>query len=203
MKRIFFVILILFVTNLTYGQLIFDLGLKGGIHTSTLKVKEGDLLTDNGINLGSESITKMHFGAFGRLGVGRLYVQPEVYYSKKGGQLSNNLLDLVGNIDYKNVDVPVLLGYKIIKGSVVDLKVMAGPVFSFITDANYPNELDPYLHDEFFNEHLMAFQYGLGIDVLFLTFDARVEHGSKFYEDPSVVTGKNTTFMFSVGFKIL
>ena len=50
---------------------------------------------------------------------------------------------------------------------------------------------------------VITVQYGLGIDVLFLTFDARVEHGSKFYDDPDVVSGKSTTFMFSVGFKIL
>ncbi len=203
MKRIFFITLILFFANLTYAQLIFDVGLKAGVHTSTLKVKEGDLLNDYGINLGSESITRMHWGAFGRVGVGRVYLQPEVYFSKKGGELSNDLLQMTGGFDYNNVDVPFLLGYEIIKGKAFDLRAMAGPVLSFITNADYPEELDPYLHDEFFNDHFMGIQYGLGIDVLFLTFDARIEHGSNFYDDPNVVSGKSTTFMFSVGFKIL
>jgi hypothetical protein len=176
--------------------MIFDLGLKAGVHSSNLEV-------ESIIDIDSDSFTKMHYGAFGRVGFGRLYVQPEAYFSKKGGSLSSNLIELTSDFDYSNVDVPVLLGFKVIKGKALDLRIMAGPVFSFVMDANYPDELDPYLEEEFFNDHLMGVQYGVGVDVLFLTIDARMEHNSKFYDDPDMVSGSANVFMLSVGFKIL
>ena len=74
---------------------------------------------------------------------------------------------------------PLLFGYKLINGSSFDLRLMAGPVFSFVTDADYPTELDPYLNEDFFNEHVWGLQYGVGVDVLFMTLDARFEHGNK------------------------
>lgn len=203
MKRILFSSLILLFATIAFSQPIIDIGLKGGVNSSNLHIEEGRLLDDNGMTLSSESFTKMHFGAFGRIGWNKVYIQPEVYFSKKGGNLSSNIFELTSDFDYKNVDVPVLLGYKLIKGGAVDLHIMAGPVFSFVTDASYPSELDPFLHDEFFNEHLFGVQYGLGVDVLFLTVDARMEHSSKIYDDPSVVSGNATTFMLTVGFKIL
>jgi hypothetical protein len=203
MKRILFSALILLFTSVAFAQPIIDIGLKAGVNASNLHIEEGHLLDDNGMTLSSESFTKMHFGAFGRIGWSRIYIQPEVYFSTKGGNLSSNIFELTSDFDYSNVDVPLLFGLKLIKGSALDLHVMAGPVFSFVTDANYPSELDPFLHDEFFNEHLFGVQYGLGVDVLFLTVDARMEHSSKIYDDPSVVSGKATTFMLTVGFKIL
>lgn len=203
MKRILFSIVIILFASTAFSQIVFDLGLKAGVHSSNLSIDEGKLLDDNGMTLNSESFTKMHIGAFGRVGFGKLYVQPEIYFSKKGGKLSSNIVDLTSDFDYNNVDVPILLGFKVIDAKVLDFRLLAGPVFSFVTDANYPKELDPYLHDEFFNDRLIGFQYGLGVDVLFLTFDARMEHGSKIYDDPSVISGKANTFMFTVGFKIL
>jgi hypothetical protein len=50
---------------------------------------------------------------------------------------------------------------------------------------------------------MVGFQYGIGADVLFLTVDARVEHGGNVYTEPEVLTGKATSFMVTVGFKIL
>ena len=203
MKRLLFSLTLLFFTSAAFSQLVFDVGIKAGVHASNLKIEEGKLLDQNGMSLNSDSFTKMHFGAFGRVGYSRLYLQPEIYFSKKGGELSSNIVELTSDFDYKNVDVPLLLGYKLIKAKVLDLRIMAGPVFSFVTDANYPKELDPYLHDEFFEDHLLGVQYGLGVDVLFLTIDARMEHGSKIYDDPNVVSGSANTFMLTVGWKIL
>ncbi|HYQ57510.1 MAG TPA: porin family protein [Draconibacterium sp.] len=196
MKRLLIASIFVLFTTISFAQPIFDLGLKGGVHYSNMSL-------DGEFDLNSDAITKMHWGAFGRVGFDRLYVQPEVYFSKKGGDLSYDLLELTGGFDYKNVDVPVLLGYKLVKSSMVDFRIMAGPVFSFVTGANYPDELDPYLHDEFFNDHLFGVQYGLGVDVLFLTLDARMEHSSKIYDDPDLINGNSTSFILTLGFKIL
>ena len=87
---------------------------------------------------------------------------------------------------------------------------MAGPVFSYVTDENHPTELDPFLKEDYFNQHLMGVQYGLGIDFLFLTLDARIEHAGKVYDssgvsDPEIIPieGKSNAFVITLGFKIL
>lgn len=202
MKRFLFSLTLLLLTSTVFSQVIFDLGLKAGVHTSNMDIKS---ITE----IESDAITKMHIGAFGRVGYGRLFVQPEVYFSQKGGDLSSNLIKESGDFDYKNIDVPLLFGFKIIKGKVLDFHLLAGPTFSFLVDdPNYPHELDPFLDVDFFNKNMYGVQYGLGVDVLFLTIDARVEHASKIYDSTGdtgaiPISGKTTTFMFTVGFKIL
>lgn len=208
MKRILFSIVLLLFTTAAFSQLVFDLGLKAGVNVSKLSVEEGGFLEDYEINLESSAITKAHWGAFGRVGFGKLYVQPELYFSKKGSELSNDLIGVTGSFNYKNIDVPLLLGFKLLDAKAVDLRIMAGPVFSFVFDGEFPDVSD--VPGEFENydpkdytDNVIGIQYGLGLDVLFLTFDARMEHGSKVYNDPDLLSGKATTFMFSVGFKIL
>lgn len=200
MKKLLFVAALMLAVITGFSQPVFDLGFKAGVHSSKLDL-------GGSLDLNSESITKMHWGAFARVGLGRVYLQPEVYFSKKGSDISyddpSDIIDLAGGFDYGNVDVPLLLGYKLVKGKVFDIRAMAGPVFSFITDADYPKELDPYLKDEFFEDHLVGIQYGLGVDVLFLTLDARMEHAGKFYDDPNLINGKGNSFIVTLGFKIL
>lgn len=203
MKRILILQLFFLFAVASQAQPFFNLGVKGGVHFSNMDVESGGDL----FNIDSESITQTHWGAFARLGVNRIYLQPEAYFSKKGGDLSFGAIN--DGFDYNNVDVPLLLGYKLIKGSAFDLRLMAGPVFSFVTDANYPDQLDDYLNEDFFNEHVWGLQYGVGVDVLFLTVDARFEHSGNVYDSMenniniAPISGKATTFMISVGFKIL
>ncbi len=203
MKRFIFASLLLFFNSVVFAQATFDLGLKAGVHTTNLTIDEGQLFNTFDVGISSNSITKMHIGAFGRLGYGRLFIQPEAYFSQKGGDLSSGLIEETGSFDYENIDVPVLLGYHFVKGKVFDIRGMVGPVFSFVLNADYPDELNSILNEEFFEDNILGIQYGLGIDVLFLTLDARVEHASNIYDDPELVSGKSTTFMFSIGFKIL
>ena len=193
MKRLLFASLFVLIASIGFSQPVFDLGVKAGVHYSNMSL-EGEN------DFSSDAITKMHWGAFSRVGFNRIYVQPEVYFSKKGGELSFD--GFSDGFDYKNIDVPVLLGYKIVKTPVLDLRVMAGPVFSFVTDADYPDSSDNF-NDDFLNDNLLGIQYGLGVDVLFLTLDARMEHSGEVYNDPGFVDGKSTSFILTLGFKVL
>lgn len=202
MKRVLFSLALLFLTSTVFSQVVFDLGLKAGLNFS--KLNTSDLTTDGGfdISLDDEAITKMHWGAFGRVGFGRLFVQPEVYFTKKGGDVSNDILNMAAGFDYSAVDVPLLLGFKIIKGKTIDLKVIGGPLFSFVTDADFDGDTD-YFDEEFINDNLFGYQVGIGVDVLFITFDMRYEHSTDVYEQPGTISGNANTFILSVGFKIL
>ena len=193
MKKILTTTLFLILGIAVFAQPTFDLGLKAGINNSKMSFNIDDY--------SSESITKAHFGAFGRVGWGRMFVQPEAYFSAKGGDVSANIMQTAASFNYSTFDMPVLLGVKIIKGGMVDLHAVAGPVFSFLTSKEVDG--DDWVTKEYYEDNYVGIQYGLGLDVWFLTFDARREHGSNnLFQNPNF-DGKNSTFMLSVGFKIL
>ena len=192
MKRIIILAVFCIFAFNSSAQLIFDLGLKGGVNFSKISLDIEDY--------NENAITKMHFGAFGRVGVNKVFVQPEVYFTKKGGEFSSNPLDFAGEFDYSAVDVPLLFGVRLLDAKVLELHLLAGPVFGFVTDKSLSG--DHEFNQEYFNDHYVGLQYGAGIDVLFLTLDLKMEHGNTIYEAPTF-DGKNTTFMVSVGFRIL
>ncbi len=193
MKKILLAVCLLLLTATLMAQPTFDLGLKAGVNFSKVSFDIDDY--------SAESITKSHVGAFSRIGFGRIFVQPEIYFTGKGGDLTSNVLTTATSFNFKSVDIPVLLGLKIIKSKTVGLHIVAGPVFSNITSKEVTGVED--IDESFYKNHYTGIQYGIGADILFLTVDARMENGlSNFYTLPSA-SGKNNTFMLSLGFKIL
>jgi hypothetical protein len=194
MKKIIFSIIILMISFSLSAQVVFDLGLKGGFSNSKV--------TANLNEINSESILKYHIGAFGRLGYNRIFLQPEVYYSAKGGELEGNAIDVTSRFDFNTLDIPVLLGVKLIDGEKANLRIMAGPVFSILTSNKI--EGDDILDRDYYEDNYYGYQYGLGADIFGFTIDARIEHGAnKFYQQADEEFNlKNNTFMISVGFKI-
>jgi hypothetical protein len=195
MKRKFLLSFILSVfSTAIIAQPAFDLGLKGGLNNSKMTFDKDGYT--------SESIVKYHIGAFGRIGFNRIFVQPEAYFSAKGGDMSGSAEDKVTRFDFNTIDVPMLLGIKIIDGDRANIRIMGGPVFGFFTSEDIDNEeiFDP----EYYKNNYVAFQYGIGADLLSFTFDLRMENtASKIYQQPnSDLEGNNKTFMISVGYKI-
>ncbi|MFV0593237.1 MAG: porin family protein [Draconibacterium sp.] len=190
MRRIVIIFSLMLFVVVSYAQPVFDLGVKAGLNSSKLSLNASDY--------NEESITKMHWGAFTRVGVSRVYIQPEVYFTKKGGGFTD-INDLATEFDYKSVDVPLLLGVKLFESNNFNFRVMAGPVFGFVTKNDVKNV---GLDEQYFKDHYTGLQYGVGMDVLFLTVDFRLEEAGKIYNSPDL-DAKNRTFMISVGFKIL
>ena len=193
MKKLLLSAFLMALTVSLFAQVNFDLGIKGGVNFSKISFDAEDY--------SAESVTKTHLGAFGRIGWDRIFIQPEVYFSGKGGSVEHGLLTTVASFDFKTVDIPLLLGVRAIKGKIFDLQVVAGPVFSNITSNDIT--LDDVFDSSFYNNHYLGIQYGIGIDVLFMTLHARMENGlGEFYSQPDYA-GKNQTFMISLGFKFL
>lgn len=191
MKHLVILGLILFLTASLSAQPIIDVGVKAGINTS--KVSEYK-------DFSSESVLKSHFGAFARLGYGRFYVQPEVYYSAKGADFKSGIEQTISKFDFNNVDVPILLGVKVLKGGIANVRVMGGPVLSFITSKKIRG--DVRFTKDYFNDHYFGFQYGLGADIWKFFIDARFEHSTgNLYKHPDF-SSKNRTFLVTAGIKI-
>lgn len=170
-----------------------NLGLKGGINSTKL--------TSDLSKYDEESINKFHAGAFVRVNLGNIYVQPEAYFNTKGGELKDNTSGVVSSFDLKTVDVPVLLGVNIIKKGPLAVRANAGPVFSFVTDKelNEGTEFNrDYVEDNFF-----GWQYGVGADFMMFTLDVRMENNSgELYKGPDFES-KSKSFVISLGFKLL
>jgi hypothetical protein len=182
-----------------FAQSPVHFGLKGGVNYSKIRFTEGTRRPDR------QYYTGFHGGVFGRLDLGRLYLQPELVYTEKGSHVTvpggTTTAPTTGTVQLKTLDVPVLLGVKLVDAKLANLRVMGGPVFSN-TLAQRSEVLQRIGDKQFtFNKRNVGYQVGLGVDVATFTCDARYEGslqemGTGFGSRPGV-------FLLSLGFKIL
>lgn len=193
MKKIAIILLLTSLILPSMAQSPINLGLKGGYSSSKLTTDFDDF--------DEESIDNYHVGAFARVSLGNIYVQPEAYFNSKGGELESGS-NVVNSFDLKTVDVPVLLGVYIIKKGPLALRANAGPAFSFIVDKDLDSQEfeEDELKDSFF-----GWQYGLGADFLMFTLDVRMENSSgDLYSGPNFNSDvQSKAFVVSLGIKLL
>ena len=214
----------------------FDLaiGPKVGYQTSKLSYQKADI----------KSSFSNHFiaGLFGRVTIGRIYVQPEVLYFKTSnvfdghvtGVESDNLFNLPTGanvnltLNQMNLQVPVLVGVKIIDLDLVALRAQVGPTANVVLksqtlfDKTYTingqqENMENTTTDQKFNTKSISWglQAGLGVDVLdLITLDINYNFGlSKVFENLNNTTlgetfdfsnidnTKQNMFMVTVGLK--
>ena len=206
MRRFTLVILFVIISGISFAGLTF--GIKAGYNANKLSA--------NIDSISSQFKSGMQLGVFLRSGK-RFFVQPELYYSLQGAQYALNDPLNTGSWSQKitigSIDVPVLLGFKIINGKKINFRVNLGPVVSFVTNTQVKdlNDLLPGpLTGSSINPVNWYLVGGLGLDLWFLTLDVRyqgglndiiksVESGGQTWNFSS----KNNVFQVSLGFKIL
>jgi hypothetical protein len=192
MRKIFLSIMLFFPMQLL-AQPKFDLGFKGGVNFSKLSFDADDYK--------AESVTKTHLGAFGRIGWSRVFIQPELYYSGKGGDVASDIAGTLTSFDFSTFDVPVLLGFSMVKSEILNIHLLAGPVFSNISKSDVSGG---GIYDEsLYTDRYTSIQYGLGVDVWFINFSARIENGLGSFYKQNGNEIKNNALLLSVGFKFL
>jgi len=194
MKKIVIIALFLLAALQNYGQ--FDLGLKVGYATSKLSTDIDNITEDIKHNF--------QVGAFARIGK-RLYVQPELYYATSGGTLSLSGSNEEEHIKFNNLCIPVMLGFRIINGEKINLRIMAGPTANFIVSKQFSgDEVIETLEDSDFKSIAWGMDVGAGVDLWFLAIDVRYEWGLNDIYNPPVndETMKSNVFIVSLGFKI-
>ena len=192
------------------------IGPKVGYQTTKLSYDKADI----------KSGFANHFtaGLFGRVTIGRIYVQPEVLYFKTSnvfdatvtGVESDNLFNLPTGanlnltLNRMNLQVPILLGVNIIDLDLITLRAQVGPTANFVLksqtlyDKTYTiggqhAELENTTSDENFDPKTIAWglQAGLGVDVWRLTLDVNYNFGlSKMFKNLNN-TALGETFDFS------
>ncbi|SDK33337.1 Outer membrane protein beta-barrel domain-containing protein [Catalinimonas alkaloidigena] len=194
MKKALFV-LIFCLVGAHASRAQFTIGPKVGVNYSNL--------SSNLQSLEDEPITGFHAGVFARLG-GRLHLQPEAYLIRRGSDLrfkdtGHELLR--GEVRYNSIDVPILLGYKLIDGGLVNLRLMGGPVASFIMSTDEDGVTEWPSENNRYEDQVWGIQGGLGLDVGNLTLDVRYETGLQ--DINQGLRQRPHTFNVSLGWKLL
>jgi Outer membrane protein beta-barrel domain len=172
MKKVFFVLLALIAVQNTFAQ--FKLGIKGGVNVSKIYTDAGSFKANFTESLDTK--TGYTFGAYARLGK-KLYLQPEVMFASKGGKI--NVTPMGGgspvsvNIKTNNIDIPVLVGYKLFNR----IRINAGPVASIKIneDGKFLDELKAVTGNvnAAFENATFGYQAGIGIKLLGFDIDLR------------------------------
>ena len=193
------------------------IGPKVGYQTARLSYQKADI----------KSSFSNHFtaGLFGRVTLGRLYVQPEVLYFKTSnifeghvtGVESDNLFNLPTGanvnltLNQMNLQVPVMVGINILDLDLVTLRAQAGPTANFVLksqtiyDKTYTldgqqSEIANTTTDQDFDTKAISWgiQAGLGVDVLKrITLDINYNFGLSKMFDALNQTTLGETFDFS------
>lgn len=181
MKKIILASTLLFLASIGYSQL--NIGLKAS-YTSSLSINNINSETTGQYGLSTlNSDLKNNFqaGAFARLSFGKIYVQPELLYSfaKKGYQVAYIDGTTVNkSLKMNTIDVPLLLGIKLIDLKLMNIRAFAGPKLRF----NAGSQLDPLVLSTGANGATLVseakkaqagLEAGVGVDLLMFTLDLR------------------------------
>lgn len=163
-KLLIFIVFAAFLSQQVQAQ-IFTMGPKFGISQGDVKVSEGFR--------GEDSKIGYHVGAFARINLPVIFIQPEVLYTNTGGSFSDNTFNY--DVEFNRLDVPMMIGLKL--GSV--LRLQAGPVATYLLNGNMSSndgsttsKLIPPKEDFTF-----GYQAGIGLDIGNLVLDFKYEGG--------------------------
>ncbi|WP_159451746.1 porin family protein [Pedobacter africanus] len=185
-KRFYFMIAVMVITagavkaqdtGLTFG-------LKAGLNYATLPTSLKDV-TDKKGKVG------YNLGAFARVGK-TIYFQPELNYVtfKSAYNYASNTY----KPKFNQLNLPLMVGYKLINTEALNLRISAGPDLSYtLNKAQGPTGLD-------YKKFNAGGVINAGVDIGSLTIDARYSRGlTKINKDLNEKTG---IFNLSVGFKV-
>ncbi|PJJ08995.1 outer membrane protein with beta-barrel domain [Flavobacterium sp. 1] len=139
-------------------------GMKGGVNFSNIYNTKVD---DNNI------LTSFNAGIYGAFPIADIIsIQPEILYSRKGGELTYNNAFITGKTQFKlnYIEVPVLLKVNITN----NLSVHAGPYFAYLIDAEINNDANGSAIDfenDYNNDDFNKFDVGISAGIGF-GFDA-------------------------------
>jgi opacity protein-like surface antigen len=211
MKKLFVIIFIVLLSVPAFSQIKF--GLKAGVSTTSLSMSSLSTITSGSTTYTVNALTSAKYGfnggAFVRLTLFGIYVQPELLFSTRTNEytvtdVTNQAspVSYVAKQNFNKLDIPVMVGFKL-----GPLRLNAGPSGSLLI--NSPKDLitNPDYKNNY-NKLTFGYQAGLGFDLFgHLTFDVRYEGSLRNYQNQiQNLTGtkynlddRPNAFLFSVG----
>lgn len=158
-------------------------------------------------------------GLFFSIYMDKIYIQPEVYVSLKRGSLETDIgdpLDPAGTLQLSQsfklttVDIPMLLGYKLLDLKLARLRVWGGPVASYVLNKDFILEIDGFdesdrITQDDFKDATWGVQFGAGLDLLMFTFDVGYEFGLENFLSIGSLDDfnlRNNLFYCSIGWRL-
>ncbi|GAA4973365.1 outer membrane beta-barrel protein [Algibacter aquimarinus] len=160
MKNLFFILLIaIIIPTTTNAQTANGFGLKAGLNYNA----NGDYFESVSTNAENpDRNIGYHFGVFGRFG-NQVYLRPELVYTSTKSDYNDDSFDM------QKIDVPVLVGVKVLG----PISVFGGPSFQYILDS----EFDGISINEIENDFSVGLNFGIGLNLNKLGIDLRYERG--------------------------
>ncbi|MFD3003349.1 porin family protein [Pontibacter toksunensis] len=198
MKRLIIMMALLATSVAAKAQL--QAGVKAGLSTANVEIQQ--LRNDPWQYTKAENVTGYHAGAFARLQVAGLFVQPEAILTSTGGKIEVSGTDNIGvrveNFKFNRLDVPIMIGYNFLNV----VRVQAGPVSSTLLSARQEGQdIKQYMENADW-----GFQAGVGLDIGSITADVRYERINRQLTNTAQQTGmqvNNQQFIFSLGYKLI
>jgi len=182
MKKTLLCAVIALVSCTAFAQSGNGFGLKAGLNYN----QNGDLIgsvTNAGGDIleGSEGRAGFHVGVFGKIDLLKLYIRPELFFTQT--KSSYDLNGEENDLDISKLDLPVLVGFKVIG----PLHVFAGPAFQYILN----NDLGDLELSDVENDFSVGVHLGIGVSLGRLGLDVRYERG--FSDNEAIFIGNNIT----------
>ncbi len=222
MKTTFIVILtaILFCWP-TAANAQLNFGIKAG-YNSSLTLGNFGSVTTGSYNLNSvksEMGNNFHAGVFARVAMDKFYFEPELLYTmqKKEYQVtfedvSNGEVTLDKLVNVSAIDVPLLLGYKLIDLEILNVRAFAGPKFRFLAGSSLDfnniagGNFDLGQLEYETKKAKIGLEVGAGIDVFMFAIDARFNIIDNMvdatYNGETLARVPASTFVISLAWKI-
>ncbi len=211
MKKFIVILFVILVSIPVFSQIKF--GLKAGVSTTSLSMPTIKTISSGTTSFTVDALTAakygFHGGAFVRLTLFGVYIQPELLFSTRSNEYTvinttnqSAPVSFVVKQTFNKLDIPVMLGLKL-----GPIRLNAGPAASLLI--NSPKDLisDPDYKSRY-SRMTIGYQAGLGFDLLsILTFDLRYEGSLKKYQNQIQnlagtkynLDDRPNAFLFSVG----
>lgn len=183
-KMNMFVFAALMLTSVVAKAQNVDFGIKAGVNYGTLPSSMAELKDESG-KLG------FNVGVFARMG-SELYFQPEVNFSTYSAEYTLGTEKFEPK--FRSLNVPLMMGYKIVNDKTLKLRVSLGPDFNYaLKDPEGPANTE-------YKKFSAGGVLNAGVDLGMFTIDARYSRGlTKTNEG---LDQKSGIFNLSLGFII-
>ncbi|MFC7525772.1 porin family protein [Parapedobacter sp. GCM10030251] len=169
-------------------------GVKAGLNFSSLKSEEGGWLD-------ASTRTGYQAGVWARIGGAGVHFQPELYLTGKSSEAKLVEENEEGKVSFTSLDLPLLLGTRIGLGP-AGLRIVAGPVVSFVVDKNIGESLRQVTEFSEYKNQAWAVTGGLGLDISNFRVDLRYEHGLSELSKNESAPQKLNLWTVGVGYRL-
>jgi hypothetical protein len=191
MKKIAILALAVFSLAISsYAQVRF--GFRAGLSTSQLT---SETIQQSGVSVAIKDANYgFHIGVFGRAKLGeRWYLQPEAVFNSTSvdfqvTDFGEGFVDKVLTEKYRNLEIPLMLGYKL-----GPLRFEAGPTGQvYVASKSELEEIGSY--DRRFNDFTLGYQAGAGLDIWKITLDLRYGGNFQKFGEHMSIGGEQINF---------